>query len=128
MKLLLDTHIALWAAKGSANLPSAAAALIGDASNEIYVSVISLWEIGVKASNGKLDVTATQASTVFDICGYRTLDINRFHIRTLDGLAMCPGHKDPFDRMLVAQALTEGMTLVTADAKMTAYRPTTRVV
>lgn len=125
--MLLDTHIALWAAMATPQLPAEAARIIGDTANDVYVSAVSLWEIGIKAGLGKLPLTATQASNIFDLCGYRTLDLNKLHCRTLDGLAMHANHKDPFDRMLVAQALAEGMILLTADAKMSAYRPTVRV-
>ncbi|MFS8932716.1 conserved protein of unknown function (plasmid) [Cupriavidus taiwanensis] len=128
MKVLLDTHIALWAALASPQLPAVARQVIADPANEIFVSVVSLWEIGIKASLGKLPVTATQASAVFDLCGYKSLDLSKQHPRTLDGLILHAEHKDPFDRMLVAQALSEGMTLLTADAKMAGYHPVTRVV
>ena len=128
MRLLLDTHIALWAATAAPQLSQAAAQLIDDPANEIHVSTVSLWEIGIKAGLGKLPLTATQASAMFDLCGYQSLALAKSHARTLDGLAMNADHKDPFDRMLVAQALTEGMTLLTADAKMMAYRPTARLV
>lgn len=123
MRLLLDTHIALWAAFDAPQLPPAAAELIANPINDIFVSTASLWEIGIKSSIGKLELTATQASTVFDMCGYRSLDLTKLHARTLDGLALNPNHKDPFDRMLVAQSLSEGMTLLTADAKMSGYHP-----
>ncbi|GLC97058.1 twitching motility protein PilT [Cupriavidus sp. TA19] len=128
MRVLLDTHIALWAVTGSTDLPAAAAAVIAEPTNDIFVSVVSLWEIGIKSAIGKLGFTATQANAAFDLCGYQSLVINKYHTSTLDALALHDDHKDPFDRMLVAQALHEGMTLLTADTKMTRYSPTTKVV
>lgn len=128
MKVLLDTHIALWAALDSPQLPAAARQVIADPANEIFVSVVSLWEIGIKSAIGKLAMTATQASAIFDLCGYGSLDLSKHHPRTLDGLTLNADHRDPFDRMLVAQALSEGMTLLTADAKMAGYHPVTKVV
>lgn len=121
MRVLLDTHIALWAATGAPRLSSAARDLIADPLHELYVSVVSLWEVGIKASIGKFPINATQAEDLFRRCGYRIQDLSPSHARALDALAIRDDHRDPFDRMLVAQAIAEGALLVTGDVKLAPY-------
>lgn len=120
MRLLLDTHIALWAVTGSERLPPQAEALIL-AADEVLVSTASLWEIAIKHALGRGDmpVSAAQALQAFQDAGYTLLDVCPAHAVQVGSLP--PLHKDPFDRLLVAQALIEPLTLVTADVVVGQY-------
>ena len=120
MRLLLDTHIALWAVVGSKALPARAAEAIL-AADEVFVSVASLWEIAIKRALGKgsMPVTAAQALRAFDDAGYQRLDIRPAHALRVEALPSL--HRDPFDRLLVAQAQTEPLLLLTADPALAGY-------
>ncbi|GDX78353.1 twitching motility protein PilT [Deltaproteobacteria bacterium] len=121
MKALLDTHILLWAAEDSDRLPPAARALVADPLNELWFSAASIWEVQVKTALGRPDfqVDALQLRRRLLAGGARELPINGGHAADLVHLP--PIHKDPFDRMLVAQARGEGLTLVTHDEAVAAY-------
>ncbi len=124
MNLLLDTHVALWAITGDARLPDAIAAMIGDARNEVFISAASIWEIALKhglARGGPNDMplSGAQALTYFDEAGYRMLPITPDHAAAIETLP--PLHGDPFDRLLIAQALTEPLRLLTHDSRIAAY-------
>lgn len=117
MRLLLDTHVVLWQAAGEDRLGLRTKSHLEDA-EELRFSVVSLAEIGVKASIGKLDVPSDLADRVAAM-GVRTLALTAEH-----GLAVAhlpSHHRDPFDRLLVARARSEGLTLVTADRRIAAY-------
>ena len=120
MRVLLDTHIALWAVVGSRRLAPGAKAAILDA-DEVWVSVASIWEIALKHSLGRGDmpISAAQAWQAFVDAGYGLLAIRPEHALAVERLA--PIHNDPFDRMLVAQALSEPLTLITRDALVASY-------
>jgi PIN domain nuclease of toxin-antitoxin system len=121
MKLLLDTHLLLWAAGFPGRLLADAVALIEDAGNELFFSAASLWEIAIKHSLGredfKVDVRLLRRALLDN--GYSELPIGSEHAVAVDNLP--PIHKDPFDRMLVAQAMAEGFTLLTADEIVAQY-------
>lgn len=124
MRLLLDTHIALWAIVDDPRLTAPARALIGDSANSVAVSIASLWEIAIKHALARkrpqrMPLSAAEALSYFDGAGYEILPIAAAHIRMLESLK--PLHGDPFDRMLVAQALSEPMRLLTHDPKIAAY-------
>jgi len=127
MRLLLDTHIALWAVTGSALLPRQAETAIL-AADEVFVSAASLWEVAIKHALRRADmpVSSSQAFSAFVDAGYRLLDIKPAHAVRVEALAQL--HKDPFDRLLIAQALEEPLTLVTADAVLGGYSPAIVVV
>lgn len=120
MRILLDTHIALWAVTGSKRLSVAARQCILDA-DEVVVSAATLWEIAIKHGLGKGDmpVSAPQALQAFADAGYDLLAIKPQHALRVAELPAI--HADPFDRMLVAQARFEPMTLLTSDAKVGQY-------
>lgn len=120
MRLLLDTHVALWAVTGSAALKPAVLKLIL-AADEVFVSVASVWEIAIKHSLGRGDmpVSSAQALQAFDDAGYSMLPILAAHAVRVEQLPSL--HRDPFDRLLVAQALTEPLTLLTADRTVAQY-------
>ena len=128
MKLLLDTHILLWAAGEPDRLSSDARSLIGNQENELLFSAASLWEVSIKRGLGRADFktdTRLLRRGLLDH-GYTELPIISDHVVALDSLP--PIHKDPFDRILVAQAIVEGVTLLTADSLLTRYPGPIRIV
>lgn len=121
MKYLLDTQILLWAAADSKRLTPAARRLLNDTDNQLYFSAASLWEVAIKNSLGRADfaVEPRLFRRMLLDNGYSELPITSQHAVTTDLLPHI--HKDPFDRMLVAQAMTEGMALLTADHRVARY-------
>lgn len=121
MKLLLDTHLLLWAAGSPEQLPAAARTLLENSQNELLYSVASLWEIAIKRGLGRSDfkVDARLLRRGLLDNGYQELAVTSEHAVFIDSLP--PLHKDPFDRMLVAQATVEGVILLTADALVAQY-------
>lgn len=121
MKLLLDTHLLLWAAGAPDKLPAAALAEIENADNELLFSAASLWEVAIKRGLGRADFTVNPRLLRRGLLdnGYQELPITGEHAVAVDGLP--PLHKDPFDRMLIAQALVEGVTLLTVDERVAQY-------
>ncbi|MBK9724875.1 MAG: type II toxin-antitoxin system VapC family toxin [Candidatus Lutibacillus vidarii] len=117
MRLLLDTHVVLWQLSGERELSQSAVAAIA-AADDLLFSVVSFAEIGIKAAVGKLVVPEDLQAKITD-AGVRSLALAAAH-----GLAVAQlptHHRDPFDRLLIAQAMTEGLTLVTADPNFAAY-------
>lgn len=117
MRLLLDTHVVLWQAAGEDRLGPQATKCLENA-EELRFSIVSFAEIGVKASIGKLEIPSDFADQVAQM-GFRIL-----RLTAADGLAVgrLPlYHRDPFDRLLIAQARSEGLTLLTADRRIHAY-------
>ena len=116
MKLLLDTHTLLWFIAGSASLSAYARSLIEDAANEKFVSIVSIWETAIKVSTGKMALSAP-----FDVLFPHQLQINGFGLlpikieHTSVVITLPFHHRDPFDRLLIAQAIEEKMTLVSVD-------------
>ncbi len=121
MKLLLDTHLLLWAAGSPGQLPAKARILMEDLQNEILFSAASIWEIVIKRSLGRSDfqVDARVLRRGLLDNGYQELAITSEHTVFIDSLPLL--HKDPFDRILVAQATVEGITLLTADVLVAQY-------
>jgi PIN domain nuclease of toxin-antitoxin system len=118
VRLLLDTHVLLWWLDGAERLSEQAANAIGEAGHEVLVSAATLWEISIKQSTGKLRIDGDLGQHMRDQW-FRELAINGDHAAEVRDLPW--HHRDPFDRMLVAQARYEGLTLVTADSAMDAY-------
>ena len=121
MKLLLDTQLLLWAAGEEQKLPKAARALLADMENELVFSPVSLWEIVIKSGLGRDDFQADAAVLRRGLLenGYEELPVTGRHAVAVGSLP--PIHRDPFDRMLVAQATVEGVTLLTADDLVRRY-------
>jgi PIN domain nuclease of toxin-antitoxin system len=122
MNLLLDTHAFLWFVMGSDNLSSKARALIEDPANENFLSIASLWEMAIKFSLGKLVLSASFDDLIpeqLNLNGIRLLDISVDHVSLVARLPF--HHRDPFDRLLVAQAITEKMPVVSIDAAFDNY-------
>ncbi len=117
-RLLLDTHVLLWALEDSQALNADARRSITDTRNEVFVSAASIWEMAIKRSQGKLRTPDNLADTVQE-AGFAALPITLAHAKQAGMLP--PHHRDPFDRMLVAQALAEGLVLVTDDAHIPKY-------
>ncbi len=121
MRILLDTHVLLWAAATPERLPPAARALIEDAANEPCFSAASLWEVAIKSGLGRDDFSIDPRLLRRALLenGYAELPITGAHAVAVDLLP--PIHGDPFDRLLVAQAQIEAMTLLTADEIVARY-------
>jgi PIN domain nuclease of toxin-antitoxin system len=121
MKLLLDTHVLLWAAGAPEQLSTEARKLLEDPRNELFFSAASLWEVAIKRSLGRPDfqVDARVLRRGLLDNGYGELAITSEHTVFIDNLP--PIHKDPFDRILVAQASVEGIVLLTVDALVAQY-------
>jgi len=121
MKILLDTHLILWAAGSPDDLSEDARRMIEDESNELFFSAASIWEITIKANlqkiDFKIDVRVLRRNLLDN--GYIELPIKSAHAVAIQSLP--PLHKDPFDRILVAQATEEGITLLTSDAMVAQY-------
>jgi PIN domain nuclease of toxin-antitoxin system len=122
MKLLLDTHLLLWVAGQPDRLSPEARKFIDNPANDLLFSAASLWEIVIKRGLGrddfKVDVRVLRRGLLDN--GYVELPVVSDHVVAIDGLPSI--HKDPFDRVLVAQATVEGITLLTTDASVTRYR------
>lgn len=121
MKLLLDTHLLLWAAQGVEHLPVDARTVMSEPENELLFSVASLWEIVIKCGLGredfKVDPRVLRRGLLDN--GYLELPILSEHVVAV--MTLPPIHEDPFDRLLVAQAIVEGITLLTADIQVAKY-------
>jgi PIN domain nuclease of toxin-antitoxin system len=124
LRLLLDTHLLLWWLEASPSLPATARDLIRDPENTVFASAVSLWEIRLKQSLGKLrlpvDFSERLAGEPFE-----SLPLMASHTRQVGLLPW--HHRDPFDRMLVAQALAEKLVLLTADEALAAYGAVVRL-
>jgi PIN domain nuclease of toxin-antitoxin system len=116
--LLIDTHIFLWWIDQDRRLTSRIRDAIADPDTRIAVSAVSVWEIGIKRDLGKLRFTRRPTQTILDN-GFATLDITAEHAEVAPALPRL--HADPFDRMLIAQAVVERLVLVTADDQIRAY-------
>ena len=128
MKLLLDTQILLWAAGQPERLSAAARRQLNSPKNQLLFSAASLWEIAIKSSLGRdgfrVEPRLLRRGLLDN--GYTELPVTSEHAVNIDNLPDL--HKDPFDRILIAQALAEGVTLLTADAQLARYRGPVRKV
>ena len=124
MRLLLDTHSMYWYIEDDPQLSGRARTLIQDASNEILVSPASYWEIAIKISIGKWRLNRPYEEFInigLNQYGFQVLPILPTHTARLIGLPFPQGHRDPFDRLLVAQVLVEQIPIVSADSPLDAY-------
>ena len=126
MKILLDTQVAIWALTDTKRLGAQAIALIGDETNDVFVSAVSVWEIAIKFALrkriGAPPFSGAVALEAFVAAGYRMLNVTSKHAAAVEVLPLL--HADPFDRMLIAQALNEPLRLLTADAALCRYSDT----
>jgi len=125
VKLLLDTHTLLWLVDGDAKLSSTAAALIVDPANDAFVSIASMWEVAIKSGLKKLTLSADYRTLINNVlAAYRLteLSIEFEDCVSYETLSFpLPGHRDPFDRMLITQALRLNLDVVGADVSFDAY-------
>jgi PIN domain nuclease of toxin-antitoxin system len=121
MNLLVDTHLLLWAASEPEKLSQKARRLLGDTSHALIFSAASLWEVAIKRGLGRDDFQVEPRILRRSLLdnGYDELAVTSAHAVALDSLP--PMHKDPFDRILLAQAQVEGITLVTSDERVARY-------
>jgi PIN domain nuclease of toxin-antitoxin system len=118
MRLLLDTHIFLWAVTGDAALKTPVRRAMEEA-DEVYVSAASIWEIAIKSRLGKIEADADMLADEISEAGFRELPVRAQHAA---GVAKLPlHHADPFDRLLIAQAIAEPLKLLTADKSLARY-------
>ncbi len=123
MRLLLDTHVAIWAVLLNPLLTRRGRELIEDASNEVFVSAVSLWEIAIKHRVARratsMPISCEQAVRAFRQAGFESLGVTASHAAAVEQLPML--HGDPFDHLLLAQAQSEPMRLVTHDVRLASY-------
>lgn len=120
MRLLLDTHVFLWCATDSSKLSKKTKEMIQDAI-EVYVSSASIWEIAIKVKIGKLDANVDELVSAIFSSGFSELPILTQHAAAVNQLADI--HRDPFDRILLAQAIVEPLTFLTSDETLKDYSP-----
>jgi len=128
LNLLLDTHVLLWAAGQPEKLSAAAQALLLDTGHDLFFSPVSLWEVSIKRTLNRPDFRADPRRLwrMLVANGYRELPVTSEHTVAVDSLP--PLHKDPFDRLLLAQARIEGLELATADRALSAYGDGIRLI
>ncbi|MDR2713424.1 MAG: type II toxin-antitoxin system VapC family toxin [Clostridiales bacterium] len=122
MRYLLDTHTAFWYFEGSPELSDAAKAAIEDSGNEIFVSIVSAWEIAIKRSLDREKTTLCSVAEFFDeiaASGFELLMLEPRYVRLIEILPY--HHRDPFDRLLIASAIVEGMTFISTDEDVPKY-------
>jgi len=121
VNLLLDTHLLLWLATDDRPLPAKAAALFESTSNDLYFSVASIWEVAIKYASGRsnIRIDPVRLRQAFLAEGYTEVEITSAHAAAVVGLPDI--HGDPFDRLLLAQALIEDLVLVTSDRTLARY-------
>ena len=121
MNLLLDTHVLLWFISGDEKLGDKALEAILDDANTVYISTVSIQEIAIKVRIGKLAIDLEALAEQIESADFERLDFDCRHALVMAGIEQMQGHKDPFDIMLVAQAVADNLTVVTADARMEPY-------
>ena len=127
MRLLLDTHLLLWWLGWPERVPGGAREAVA-AAEHVHVSHASLWEMAIKCSLGKLAVDLPALHRQVEVDGFEWLPISAGHLLAVAELPQHEDHRDPFDRLLVAQAATEPLILLTADSKLARYGAMVRLV
>lgn len=127
MRLLLDTHFAFWWQTGDPRVTEEVRSLV-EAAEEVFVSGVSLWELTIKASLGKVRIDLSAFAEQVETMGFTWLPIENAHILMLPDLPTFDDHRDPFDRLLVAQSMSEPLILLTVDGKLARYGSTVRVI
>jgi PIN domain nuclease of toxin-antitoxin system len=125
VKLLLDTHLALWWQSG--DIAPAVRGMVENA-EAVFVSRASLWELCIELGRGRLDMDLQMFCDSVERDGFQWLEIAQPHLLAVAGLPQFDDHKDPFDRLLAAQSLSEPLILLTVDARLARYGSTVRVV
>ena len=120
MRYLIDTHIFIWWLTNDKELKTSVRKIIENKENQITASVVSGIEASIKARTRKLRLKTT-VRTMFQISGFKALDVNLNHVSELDKLPLYKDHKDPFDRILISQSRVENLTFITSDEKIWKY-------
>jgi len=121
MDFLIDTHVLLWYLEGSASLPGKIRTHINKSENNIFISIGSFWELAIKFSSGKLTAKYTLSEIKEDVLKreFEVLNISFEHLETLMTLPKL--HGDPFDRLIISQAITQGLVILSADGQLKGY-------
>ncbi|MHB9116800.1 MAG: type II toxin-antitoxin system VapC family toxin [Burkholderiales bacterium] len=128
MRLLLDTHLAVWWLIRGQRVPAEARELVESATDPVAISRVSLWEMAIKISTGKLEIDLPRFVKMAEASGFEWLGIKNEHLLSVAALPLFDDHRDPFDRLLVAQSRTEPLVLLTSDAKLARYGSIVRMV
>jgi PIN domain nuclease of toxin-antitoxin system len=128
MRFLIDTQLAFWWQTGDRKIPAKARTLIEQSIEPVLISQVSLWELAIKASVGKLNIDLAMFAEQVSVLGFAWLPIQNEHLLQVVTLPLFDDHKDPFDRLLVAQSLSEPLILLTTDAKLARYGSTIKRV
>ena len=127
-RLLLDTHLVLWWLNGDPHLPLPVVERVQAPEAEVFVSQVSLWEMAIKASIGRLQVDLPELERQVSLQGFRWLPISNAHLLAVGDLETDGVHRDPFDRLLVCQSRVEPMLLLTVDSQLRNYGATVIVL
>lgn len=127
MRILLDTHVFIWAVTDDPRLTLSARRLIEEA-DSVHVSAASIWEIAIKSAIGKIDADAEEMARAIKGSGFVELSISTAHAAQVAKLPLLNDHKDPFDRLLVSQSMSEPLVLLSADPQVLAYGGLVRAV
>jgi PIN domain nuclease of toxin-antitoxin system len=128
MKVLLDTHLLIWWEAKHPRLPASLIKWVRNEAEMVFVSRASLWEIAIKISTSRLKMDIAKFTNNVEKHGFVWLDIKNEHLLAVAELPIFDDHRDPFDRLLVAQSQTEPLVLLTADTKLARYGSTVRVI
>lgn len=130
-RYLLDTHALLWSADDLTRFSPSALNLISDSANQFFFSQISLFEIAIKLKIGKMPGATGSVKELFDLAiqnDFTLLNLENKHIQAYDQVPLFQEHRDPFDRILIAQAISEGLPIITIDEKFNLYSDQVRIV
>jgi len=122
MRLLIDTHLLLWWLAGGVRLPRRARGFLADTSNQVFFSAASIWEVSIKAALGKIEADPNEMLVALRSDGFEELPVTGRHASAV--MRLPDHHRDPFDRMLVAQSLVESLVLLTDDRVLSKYGAT----
>ena len=130
MKYLIDTHVIIWLLENDDKLSRTARREIENPDNQIFVSIVSLFEIAIKVKIGKLDFNKSVNDIVKELNnqGINILALNAFHIENYQSVPLIADHRDPFDRILIATALHENLSIITIDEKFENYKHIINVI
>jgi PIN domain nuclease of toxin-antitoxin system len=122
MRVLIDTHIFIWYIQNSERLPSSIATYINDGRNDILLSIASVWEMAIKQSTGKLNLGLPYASFIEEQMRLNSMELLPLRLDHLEVVTTMPfHHRDPFDRILIAQAMLEDIVIISADSTFSSY-------